>query len=72
MHTYSTPDADLMQIISTYLQTLCTHCAEQISVIQMPPLWRRPCAMPRSFVREGEAAARDGGAATRDCEAAAR
>ncbi len=37
---------------------------------------RRPCAMPRRFAREGEAAARDGGAAAResgrDGEAAAR
>ena len=48
MHTYSVfcrPNADLMQRksvrIAESLQTLCTHCAEQISVIRMPQLGRR-------------------------------
>jgi hypothetical protein len=45
MHTYSVfcrPNADLMQRksvrIAESLQTLCTHCAEQISVIRMQQL----------------------------------
>ncbi len=55
MHTYSRHDADLMQIESVHCRIL-THCAEQISVIQMPlldrggpPVGARPFAMPRPF-----------------------
>ena len=65
-----------------YSQTLCTHCAEQLSVNQNVAAraagarWRRQapasCAKPHRFARDGETAAREGEAAAREGEAAAR
>ena len=61
-----------------YSQTLCTHCAEQISVNQNTAgaRWRRQapasCAKPHRFARDGETAAREGEAAAREGEAAAQ
>ena len=61
-----------------YSQTLCTHCAEQISVNQNTAgaRWRRQapasCAKPHRFARDGETAAREGEAAAREGDAAAR
>ena len=67
-----------------YSQTLCTHCAEQISVNQNVAAAARAagahrgrqapasCAKPHRFARDGEAAAREGEAAALEGEAAAR
>ncbi len=84
MHTYSRPDADLIQIKSVHCRILADsmHTVRRASQCHSNAAarprgsasggGRLPCAMPSRFAREGEAAALEGKAEALEVEAEAR